>query len=94
MSPTLNRSSAIWHFKGSVAIEIRYGITFDFYTGLPYMFNCNLVVFTRARKAIEWSSITGVNTPVCYKEGTGVMCAFYNKQAWRYVCVLQKNEMV
>ena len=37
MSPTLNRSSAIWHFKHSGAIEIRDGITFDFYAGLPHV---------------------------------------------------------
>ena len=37
MSPTLNRSSAIRHFKRSNANEIRYGITFDFYTGLPHI---------------------------------------------------------
>ena len=36
-SPTLNGSSAIWHFKRGDAIEIRDGITFDFYTGLPHM---------------------------------------------------------
>ena len=37
MSPTLNGSSAIQHFEGSDAIEIRDGITFDFYTGLPQL---------------------------------------------------------
>ena len=36
-SPTLNRSSAIRHFKCSNAIEIRNRITFDFYTGLPHI---------------------------------------------------------
>ena len=36
MSPVLNGSSAIRHFEGSDAIEIRNGITFDFYTGLPH----------------------------------------------------------
>ena len=30
-------SSAIWYFEGSDAIEIRNGITFDFYAGLPHM---------------------------------------------------------
>ena len=35
MSPALNGSSAIRRFKGSDVIEIRNGITFDFYTGLP-----------------------------------------------------------
>ena len=37
MSPTLNRSSAIWLFEHSDAIEIRDGINFDFYMGLPYL---------------------------------------------------------
>ena len=35
MSPTLNGSSVIRHFKRSDAIEKRDGITFDFYMGLP-----------------------------------------------------------
>ena len=37
MSPALNGRSAIRHFKHSDAIEIRDGITFDFYTGLPHI---------------------------------------------------------
>ena len=37
MSPALNGSSAIRRFEGSDVIEIRDGITFDFYTGLPHM---------------------------------------------------------
>ena len=35
MSPALNESSAIGRFKHSHAIEIRDGITLDFYTGMP-----------------------------------------------------------
>ena len=35
MSPALNESSAIGRFKHSDAIEIRDGITLDFYTGMP-----------------------------------------------------------
>ena len=35
MSPALNGSSAVQRFKGSDVIEIRDGVTFDFYTGLP-----------------------------------------------------------
>ena len=42
MSPALDNSSAIQCFEGSDAIEIRDGITFDFYTRLPQMwFSCN-----------------------------------------------------
>ena len=37
MSSALNGSSAIWRFEGSDAIEIRDGLTFDFYTGLPHV---------------------------------------------------------
>ena len=33
----LNRSSAIQHFERSDAIEIRDGITFDFYMELPHI---------------------------------------------------------
>ena len=39
MSPALNESSAIQHFKHSNAIEIRDGITFDFNTGPPHTLN-------------------------------------------------------
>ena len=37
MSAALHGSSAILRFERSDAIEIRDGITFDFYTGLPQM---------------------------------------------------------
>ena len=37
MSPTLNGSSTLEHFKRSNASEIRNGIMFDFYLGLPHM---------------------------------------------------------
>ena len=37
MSPALNGSSAIRRFERSVAIEIRDGMTFDFYMGLPHV---------------------------------------------------------
>ena len=37
MSPALNGSSAIRRFKHSDVIEIRNGIIFDFYTGLPHV---------------------------------------------------------
>ena len=38
MSPTLNGSSLMRRFEGSKAIEIRNGITLDFYMGLPHLF--------------------------------------------------------
>ena len=40
LSPALNGSLDIQHFKRSNAIEIRDGITFDFYTGLPHIYYC------------------------------------------------------
>ena len=49
MSPTLNRISVIRHFEGSNAIEIRHGITFDFYTGLPHMHVQNYVCIVGQR---------------------------------------------
>ena len=36
-SPALNGSSAVRRFEDNDAIEIRDGITFDFYTGLPHI---------------------------------------------------------
>ena len=37
MSPAFNGSSALERFKRSNAIEIRNGITFDFYLRLPHV---------------------------------------------------------
>ena len=37
MSLALNGSSAIQHFEGNDAIQIRDGITFDFYMGPPHV---------------------------------------------------------
>ena len=50
MSPTLNGSSAIRRFERSVAIEIRDGITFDFYLGLPHII-CFLTAYTFKKDA-------------------------------------------
>ena len=44
MSPALNGSSVIRRFKHSDAIEIRDGITFDFYMGLPHICTYDFVV--------------------------------------------------
>ena len=41
MSPALNGSSAIQRFEGGDAIEIRDGINFDFYKGLPHRSLCH-----------------------------------------------------
>ena len=45
MSPALNRSSEIQRLERSEVIEIRNGIIFDFYTGLPRMFNLSYLFF-------------------------------------------------
>ena len=37
MSPALKGSSALECFEGGNVIEIRNGIMFDFYTGLPHI---------------------------------------------------------
>ena len=37
MSPALNGSVALQRFEHSNAVEIRNGIMFDFYPGLPHM---------------------------------------------------------
>ena len=37
MSPALNGSTAIQHFERGNVVEIRNGIMFDFYPGLPHM---------------------------------------------------------
>jgi len=42
MSPALG-SSALERFERSSAIEIRNGITFDFYPGLPHMMIWNYI---------------------------------------------------
>ena len=39
MSPALNGSSAIQHFKHNNVIEICHRITFNFYTELPHLCN-------------------------------------------------------
>ena len=43
MSPALNGSSSLERFERSNAIEIRNGIVFDFYPGLPHIYVCMYV---------------------------------------------------
>ena len=43
MSPALNNSSALERFECRNAIEIRNGIMFDFYPGLPHMLYLSLL---------------------------------------------------
>ena len=50
MITALNGSSAIRRFERSDAIEIRDGITFDFYTGLPHMY---ILYEEEKRKEVE-----------------------------------------
>ena len=52
MNHVLNGNTVIRHFKHSNVIEIRNGITFDFYTGLPHIatqLNTHLVSQERGR---------------------------------------------
>ena len=52
MSHVLNGNTVIRHFKHSNVIEIRNGITFNFYTGLPHIatqLNTHLVSQERGR---------------------------------------------
>ena len=62
MSPALNGSSAIWHFEGSDAIEIRDRITFDFYTGLPQIENYKRL----GNEAIDVVYVTLASFPAPY----------------------------
>ena len=62
MSSALNGSSAIWRFEGSDAIEIRDGITFDFYTGLPHvnlycMYICCVSYFLKRKPCYSLASL-------------------------------------
>ena len=50
ITPALNESSAIRHFEHSDAIEIRNGIIFHFYTGLPQTVYFDTQVFIGNRK--------------------------------------------
>ena len=63
MSPALNGSSAIWHFKHTNAIEIYNGKTFDFYTGLPHIVMTEINALTKK----EWLaySNTALNRGIC-----------------------------
>ena len=45
MSPALNGSLAIQRFERSDAIEIRDGITFDFYTGLSHILSIHTTLY-------------------------------------------------
>ena len=60
MSPALNGSSAIRHFKHSNAIEIHNEITFNFYMGLPRIqriISCFLTFSTAAETEHYWALV-------------------------------------
>ena len=59
MSPALNGSSAVRHFERSNAIEIRDGITFDFYTGLPQLCTCKQLYGLDPRPPLQPSKRKG-----------------------------------
>ena len=64
MSPALNGSSAIRCFERSDAIEIRDGITFDFYTGLPHMVNLTVnFSLTHGSMNMGFATVTTIILP-------------------------------
>ena len=57
MSPALNGSSEIWRFEPAYAIEIRDGIMFVFYPGLPHIeFHKNIAQHVREKTRCELRS--------------------------------------
>ena len=43
MSSTLNESSVLQHFERGNTVKIHNGIIFDFYPGLPHMYNMRVL---------------------------------------------------
>ena len=54
MSPALNGSIALQHFKCGNMVEIRNGITSDFYPGLPHMYNWTFLAYTTKLQIFKW----------------------------------------
>ena len=54
MSPALNGSTALQHFKCGNMVEIRNGITSDFYPGLPHMYNWTFLAYTTKLQIFKW----------------------------------------
>ena len=66
LSPTLNVSSVIWHFKINNVIEIRDGITFDFYTGLPHMLHLSFLSSFKLTQSIKlYANLTYTSHMAC-----------------------------
>ena len=63
LSPALNRSSVIRRFEVSDAIEIRDGIAFDFYMGLPHMVTMAVTLLTACMYGVALKNVGHV----CYK---------------------------
>ena len=57
MSPTLNGSSALQCFERNNVIEIRNGIMFDFYPGLPHM---HILVHELVSVLESWEFVPGL----------------------------------
>ena len=62
MSPALSRSLALQHVKLSDALEIREGIIFDFYPGLPHMYVAYICCMTQVNQA----NVTGRDHTCCW----------------------------
>ena len=60
MSPAFNSSPVLQHLERGNAVEIRNGITFDFYLGLPHLLStvtlwsyCTLEIFQYTNKVVR-----------------------------------------
>ena len=87
MSPALSGSSAIRRFKGNDAIEIRDGITFEFYTGLPHIRKCAIYNTNTQYAVFRYVCVLACNNGEYHIR----KCAIYNTNTqyavFRYVCV-------
>ena len=83
MSPTLNGSSAIRHFKHSNAIEIRNRITFDFYTGLSHIDKLQLLTTVL-------QALLGID---CVKLCIGFMCTYCAHPYMELCCTTVYNRV-
>ena len=59
MSPTLNASTMLKHFECGNAVEMRNGIMFDFYPGLPHIHLLNNLIIMILIKMTELLMVCG-----------------------------------
>ena len=68
MSPALSRSSALYHVKLGDALEIRNGIIFDFYWGLP-----TYILFSFYLPRNFFNTEIGSVDEACEKQGASIV---------------------